>query len=255
MIFLLFSRLLVILQLNMFTIIQKELRQFFSGLLGYLTIGVFLLITGILLFIIPESGILDAGYASMDSFFAISPYIMLFLIPAITMKSFSDEYRNGTFEILKTSPLPIRDLVLGKFFAAMALVLITLLCTLVYVYSLAALSTDGIDTGGIAGAYIGLFLLCGIYVAIGLFTSSMQQNAVTAFLLSAFLCYVAYALFSSLATIEAWKTLGYYISLIGIKHHFENVSRGFIDSRDLVYFLSVIALFIYLTITKIKINK
>jgi ABC-2 type transport system permease protein len=111
----------------MFTIIQKELRQFFSGLLGYLTIGVFLLITGILLFIIPESGILDAGYASMDSFFAISPYIMLFLIPAITMKSFSDEYRNGTFEILKTSPLPIRDLVLGKFLAAMALVLITLL--------------------------------------------------------------------------------------------------------------------------------
>lgn len=239
----------------MFTIINKELRQFFSGLLGYLTMGVFLLITGIVLFVIPGSGILDAGYASMDSFFSISPYIMLFLIPAITMKSFSDEYRNGTFEILKTSPITICNLVLGKFFAALILVAMTLLCTLVYVYSIASLSNDGIDTGGIVGSYIGLFLLCGIYTAIGLFTSSMQQNAVSAFLLSAFLCYVSYFLFSSLATIDAWKNgWGYYISWVGVQYHFENVSKGFLDSRDLVYFLSVISLFIYLTMYKIKLK-
>lgn len=239
----------------MFTIINKELRQFFSGLLGYLTMGVFLLITGIVLFVIPGSGILDAGYASMDSFFSISPYIMLFLIPAITMKSFSDEYRNGTFEILKTSPITICNLVLGKFFAALILVAMTLLCTLVYVYSIASLSNDGIDTGGIVGSYIGLLLLCGIYTAIGLFTSSMQQNAVSAFLLSAFLCYVSYFLFSSLATIDAWKNgWGYYISWVGVQYHFENVSKGFLDSRDLVYFLSVISLFIYLTMYKIKLK-
>lgn len=239
----------------MFTIINKELRQFFSGLLGYLTMGVFLLITGIVLFVIPGSGILDAGYASMDSFFSISPYIMLFLIPAITMKSFSDEYRNGTFEILKTSPITICNLVLGKFFAALILVAMTLLCTLVYVYSIASLSNEGIDTGGIVGSYIGLLLLCGIYTAIGLFTSSMQQNAVSAFLLSAFLCYVSYFLFSSLATIDAWKNgWGYYISWVGVQYHFENVSKGFLDSRDLVYFLSVISLFIYLTMYKIKLK-
>ncbi len=255
MFFPLFSRLHVILHLNMFTIIKKELRQFFSGLLGYLTMGVFLLITGLVLFVIPGSGILDAGYASMDAFFGAAPYIMLFLIPAITMKSFSEEYRNGTFEILKTSPITIRSLVLGKFFAGIILVTMTLLCTLVYVFSIVALSTDGIDSGGIMGSYVGLLLLCGIYTAIGLFTSSLQQNAVAAFLLSAFLCYVAYSLFSSLATIEAWKVgWGYYVSLVGIQYHFENVSKGFIDSRDLVYFLSAIAFFLYLTIQKIKLK-
>jgi ABC-2 type transport system permease protein len=123
------------------------------------------------------------------------------------------------------------------------------------VFSIAALSTDGIDTGGIMGSYVGLLLLCGIYTAIGLFTSSLQQNAVAAFLLSAFLCYVTYSLFSSLATIDAWKVgWGYYVSLVGIQYHFENVSKGFIDSRDLVYFLSAIAFFLYLTIQKIKLK-
>jgi ABC-2 type transport system permease protein len=115
------------------------------------------------------------------------------------------------------------------------------------------LSVDGIDAGGILGSYIGLILLCAVYVSIGIFTSSLQSNSVISFLLSALLCYIIYSLFSSLAGIDAWKTdIGYYISLVGIQVHYENISKGNIDSRDIVYFVSMVSLFMYLTILKVK---
>jgi ABC-2 type transport system permease protein len=237
----------------MIAIVKKELRQFFSGLLGYITIGLFLLITGVLVFIVPDTGILDSGYASLDPFFQFVPYIMLFLIPAITMKSFSEEYRSGTFELLRTAPVLASHLVLGKFFAALVVAIMSLLGTLVYVVSIDMLSVDGIDAGGILGSYIGLILLCVVYVSIGIFTSSLQSNSVISFLLSALLCYIIYSLFSSLAGIDAWKTdIGYYISLVGIQVHYENISKGNIDSRDIVYFVSMVSLFMYLTILKVK---
>jgi ABC-2 type transport system permease protein len=237
----------------MFAIVRKEVRQYFSGLLGYMTIAVFLLITGLVLFVLPESGILDLGYASMDSFFSSAPYIMLILIPGITMKSFSDEYKSGTFEVLRTAPLKINQLVWGKFLASLFVVLIALMLTFVYVFSLAQLSTDGIDTGGIIGSYIGLFLLCAVYAAIGIYTSSLQKNAITAFMLSALICYLVFTVFTSLASLDLVSfSVGYYLSLLGIEQHYQNISKGYVDTRDLVYFLSVIVLFLQLTTIKIK---
>lgn len=240
----------------MFAVVKKELRQYFSGLLGYMTIAVFLLLTGLVLFVLPESGILELGYATMDSFFSSAPYIMLILIPGITMKSFSEEYKAGTFEVLRTAPLKVSDLVWGKFFACLLVVLIALLLTLVYVYSLAQLSTEGIDTGGILGSYIGLFFLCAVYAAIGIYTSSLQKNAITAFMSSALICYVVFSVFSSLATIDALSTgAGYYLSLLGIEHHYQNISKGYIDTRDVVYFITVVVLFLKLTSLRIKNHK
>jgi ABC-2 type transport system permease protein len=240
----------------MFAVVKKELRQYFSGLLGYMTIAVFLLLTGLVLFVLPESGILDLGYATMDSFFSSAPYIMLILIPGITMKSFSDEYKAGTFEVLRTAPLKVNMLVWGKFIACLIVVLIALLLTLVYVYSLAQLSTDGIDTGGIFGSYIGLFFLCAVYAAIGIYTSSLQKNAITAFMSSALICYVVFSVFSSLATIDSLSTgAGYYLSLLGIEHHYQNISKGYIDTRDVVYFITVVVLFLKLTSSRIKNHK
>lgn len=240
----------------MFAVVKKELRQYFSGLLGYMTIAVFLLLTGLVLFVLPESGILDLGYATMDSFFSSAPYIMLILIPGITMKSFSEEYKAGTFEVLRTAPLKVNELVWGKFIACLLVVLIALLLTLVYVYSLAQLSTDGIDTGGILGSYVGLFFLCAVYAAIGIYTSSLQKNAITAFMSSALICYIVFSVFSSLATINALSTgAGYYLSLLGIEHHYQNISKGYIDTRDVVYFFSIVVLFLKFTTLRIKNHK
>ena len=237
----------------MFTIFQKEIRQFFSGLLGYITIGIFLMITGIVVFVLPESSVLDSGYASLDSFFSIAPYIMLFLIPAITMRSFSDEYRTGTFEVMRTTPLSVRDLVVGKFISSLFVAFLALLFTLIYPMTLAYLSTDGIDVGGIAGSYIGLLLLCGVYASIGIFTSSLQQNAVTAFLVGALLCFLGYSVFDSLSTIEGIPhVLSYYIAQAGIMQHYQHISKCYIDSRDLIYFISIILFFLYLTIYKVR---
>jgi ABC-2 type transport system permease protein len=243
----------VILHSYMKAIVKKELGLYFSGLIGYFTIGIFLLVSGFFLFIMPDTNILDAGYASMDSFFEFAPYIMLFLIPAITMKSFSDEYRNGTFELLSVLPIKKIDLVLAKYFSALLVASIAVLSTVLYLIPIYKLSTGGIDSGGILGSYIGLFLLCGIFTAIGVYASSFQSNAVVSFLLSAILCYVFYAFFSSIASVPLLKSgLGYYISLLGIRTHYENISKGYVDSRDLVYFLSVVSLFIFLTTQKIK---
>jgi ABC-2 type transport system permease protein len=240
----------------MFAVVRKEVRQYFSGLLGYMTIAVFLLLTGLVLFVLPESGILDLGYASMDTFFSSAPYIMLILIPGITMKSFSDEYKSGTFEVLRTAPLKVNQLVWGKFFASLFVVLIALMLTLVYVFSLAQLTNDGIDTGGIIGSYIGLFFLCAVYAAIGIYTSCLQKNAITAFMLSALICYLVFTVFTSLASLDfiAFST-GYYLSLIGIEQHYQNISKGYVDTRDLVYFLSVVVLFLQLTSFRIKNQK
>ncbi len=239
----------------MIAILVKELRQFFSGLLGIISIGLFLLITGVFVFILPETGVLESGYANLDPFFQSAPFIMLFLIPAITMKSFSEEYRSGTFELLRTAPVSITGIVLGKFFASLIVSVITLIGTLVYVFSMDALSVEGIDVGGIVGSYTGLILLCAVYVSIGIFTSSLQSNSVISFLLSSLLCFIVYSLFSSLAEVEAWKTsIGYYISLAGIQVHYENISKGNIDSRDVVYFISAVSLFIYLTVLNVKLK-
>ena len=233
----------------MWAICKKELRQFFSSLTGYIAIIVFLLFNGLVLFVFPETNIFDTPYASLDKFFELAPWILLLLIPAITMRSFSEEYRTGTFEILKTKPLHAAQIITGKYCACLLVVVIALLPTLIYFYSLSQLSGQGgIDTGAAAGSYIGLFFLGAVFVAIGICCSSFTSNAVVAFLSAAFFCFLIYNGFSALSRIPSFAAgADYYIEMIGIDFHYRSISRGVVDSRDLLYFGSII--FFFLTMT------
>jgi ABC-2 type transport system permease protein len=232
----------------MWSICTKELRQFFSSLTGYIALVLFLLLNGLFLFVFPESNIFDYGYATLDKFFELAPWILLLLIPAITMRSFADEFRGGTYEILQTRPLTRWQLIGGKYLASLIIVFIAILPTLVYVYTIRHLSTGGIDGGGVAGSYIGLFLLGAVFTAIGICCSSVTGNAVVAFLLSAFACFLVYSAFGAISGLEVFqKGSGYFIELLGIDAHYKSISRGVVDSRDIVYFASVIFFFLFLT--------
>src|SRR4030081_2473080 len=177
----------------MWAVCKKELRQFFSSLTGYIAIIVFLLLNGLFLFVFPDTDILIYGYATLDKFFELAPWILLLLVPAITMRSFSDEFRMGTFELLQTSPLSTAHIVGGKFLASLLVVVIALLPTLIYFLSVRRLSGQaGVDTGGIMGSYIGLFFLASVFTAIGICCSSFTNNAVVAFIAAAFACFLVY---------------------------------------------------------------
>lgn len=232
----------------MWPVCKKELRQFFSSLTGYIAIIFFLLLSGSILFILPDN-VLDFGYATLDKFFQIAPWILLVLIPAITMRTFSEEFKTGTFEILQTMPITGWQLVSGKYFASLLVVLTALLPTLVYPLSLQQLSSSGgIDTGGTTGSYIGLALLSACFVAIGICSSSLTTNAVVAFIVGAFLCIVVYGAFSAFSRIPAFEGgADYYLEMLGIDFHYRSISRGVIDTRDVIYFLSVIVLFLVIT--------
>jgi ABC-2 type transport system permease protein len=232
----------------MWALCKKELRQFFSNLTGYMAILLFLLLNGLFLFVFPETNLFDYGYATMDKFFELAPWVLLLLIPAITMRSFADEFKSGTFEILQTLPLSRFQVIFGKYLAALIVVVIAILPTFLYVITISKLSTGGIDTGGIMGSYIGLFFLAAVFTAIGVFCSSITSNPVVAFLLSAFACFVIYSAFSAISNIPAFQSgAGYFIELLGIDSHYRSISRGVIDSRDIVYFFSMIVLFLFLT--------
>jgi ABC-2 type transport system permease protein len=238
----------------MWSICKKEFGQFFSNLTGYLTIFLFLLVNGLFLFFFEDSNLFDRGFANLDSFFELAPWVLLFLIPAISMRSFSDEYKNGTFEWLKTKPLSMTQIVLGKYFAILFIVLVITLPTLTYVYTIQTLSAQtGIDVGGILGSYFGLILLSATYAAIGVCCSSHTPHAVVAFLLSAFVCLFMYEGFHAFSKMEAFRGgLDYYFDLLGIDAHYRSISRGVLDSRDLIYFLSLILLALFITRQKIQ---
>lgn len=227
------------------SVCKKELRQFFSSLTGYIAVVFFLVVAGIFLFVLPDN-ILDFGYASLERFFQVAPWILLTLIPAITMRSFSEEFKNGTFEILQTMPLTPWQLVSGKYFAAFIVTLIALIPTLIYPVSLQQLAaTGGIDTGGIAGSYIGLVLLSASFVAIGVCCSSFTSNAGVAFIASIFVCLAAYGSFTAFSRIPVFEGgADYYLEMLGIDFHYRSLSRGVADTRDIIYFLSVIGLFL-----------
>ncbi|MBC7827245.1 MAG: gliding motility-associated ABC transporter permease subunit GldF [Chitinophagaceae bacterium] len=233
----------------MWSVCKKELRQFFSSLTGYIAIIVFLLLNGLFLFVFPDSNILDFGYATLDKFFELAPWILLFLIPAITMRSFSEEFRSGTFEILRTKPLSTRQLVGGKFLGSFLVVLIALLPTLLYALTVESLSVQGgIDVGGTIGSYIGLIFLSAVFIAISICCSSFTNNAVVAFILSAFVSFIAYSGFNAVSQIPTLESgADYYIEMLGIDFHYRSVSRGVIDSRDIIYFCSVIIFFLLFT--------
>ena len=234
----------------MWSICKKELQQFFSNLTGYITIILFLLVNGIFLFVLNDSNIFDFGYASLDKFFELAPWILLFLVPAITMRTLADEFKGGTFEILQTRPLTKWQIVLGKYFSILIVLLFVIIPTVIYIITIKSLSAQGgIDSGGILGSYIGLFLLAAVFAAIGLCCSGFTNNAVVAFLISAFSCLVLFFGFNALSKIPFFANgLGYYIEMLGIDFHYRSISRGVLDSRDLIYFISIIFLFLLITV-------
>ncbi|RYE56541.1 MAG: gliding motility-associated ABC transporter permease subunit GldF [Sphingobacteriales bacterium] len=232
----------------MWPICKKELRQFFASLTGYIAIIVFLLVNGLMLFVFNDN-IFDYGYATLDRFFELAPWVLLLLIPAITMRSFADEFKTGTFEILQTKPLSRWQVVLGKFWGCFIVVLIALIPTIVYYFTIQALSSnEGIDTGATIGAYIGLFFLAAVFTAIGICVSSFTANAVVAFIISLIACVLFYYGFSALSELPLFENgADYYIEMLGINFHYQSISRGVIDTRDIVYFISLIIFFLLVT--------
>ena len=233
----------------MWMICKKEWQQFFSSLTGYLALVVFLLLNGLFLFVFPDSNLLDFGYASLSGFFNLAPWLLLFLIPTITMRSFADEYKSGSFEILKTLPLKPQSIVIGKYLGALFIVLTALLPSIIYAFSIQSLSvTGGIDLGATIGSYIGLCLLAAVFTAIGITASSFTNNTVVAFIAGAFVCFLLFIGFSAISKLPIFNAgLDYYIELLGIQYHYRSISRGVIDSRDLIYFLGLIAVFLFIT--------
>src|SRR6266550_3474394 len=225
----------------MWSVCKKELRQFFSSLTGYIAIIVFLLVNGLVLFVFDDN-IFDTGFATLDSFFQFAPWVMLLLIPAITMRSFSEEFKTGTFEILQTRPLSRWQIISGKYWGSFIVVIIALLPTIIYIFSIQRLSSnEGIDTGATIGSYIGLFFLASVFTAIGICCSSFTNNSVVAFIVSLIGCALLYYGFSAISRLQGLSGgADYYVEMAGIDFHYRSVSRGVIDTRDLVYFLSVI---------------
>lgn len=231
----------------MIPILKKEFNSFFSSPIAYLVIGVFLLINGLFLWIFKDDfNILNAGFADLNPFFFLAPWVFLFLIPAITMKSFSDEFNQGTIELLKTNPISDWQIIMGKFWASLLLVVVALLPTLTYVYTIYSLGnpTGNLDFGSTIGAYIGLLFLASAYTAVGLFTSTLSKNQIVAFILSVFITFFLYYGFDAISNS---LNNSIYVEKIGINAHFKSISRGVIDTRDLIYFISVTAFFLFMT--------
>ena len=220
----------------------KEWKQFFTSLTGYIALCIFLLLTGLLLFVFPDTSILEMGYATLAGFFNIAPWLLIFMIPTITMRSFSDEYRSGTFELLKTLPIRPAVLVWGKYVGALLVVLCLLLPTLLYGVAVESLSAvGGIDMGATAGSYLGLFLLAAVFVAVGICVSSFTNNTVVAFIGAAFVCYLLFAGFEAASRLSFFDgKAGYFIEVLGIKFHYKSISRGVIRMDDLIYFTVLI---------------
>ncbi len=234
----------------MWTIFNKEIRGFFSSLTGYVVIIVFLMFNSFFMWVFPgEMNVLENGYATLDSLFGLAPWAFLFLVPAITMRMIADEKRMGTMELLYSRPVTDLQIILAKFLASWSLVLLSLLPTLVFFWSVSKLGAPqgNIDMGGTWGSYIGLLFLGGIYTAIGIFASAITDNQIVAFIIAVLLSFMMYLGFDLLSGLADGGAMGFFISRIGIDYHYNSISRGILDSRDLLYFLGVMVLFIMST--------
>ena len=218
-------------------------------MVAYITIGIFLLVSGLLLWFFPDTSVLDYGYAELDGFFSLVPYLFMFLIPAVTMRSFAEERREGTFELLITRPIQIWQIIVAKYLASLVLVLFALIPTLVYYYSISKLGfpEGNIDSGSVIGSYIGLFLLGATFTSIGVFSSVLTKNQVIAFVISAALCAFAFLGFDYSSQITAFQSIEHIIRNLGINQHYTSISRGVLDTRDLIYFISFSVLFLLFT--------
>ncbi|CAN5190326.1 gliding motility-associated ABC transporter permease subunit GldF [soil metagenome] len=242
----------------MYSLFVKEIRSFLSSLIGYIVIVVFLLAVSLFMWIIKgETNILDSGYANIDTLFVIAPWVFLFLIPAITMRSFADEKKTGTIELLLTRPLTDLQIILAKYAAGLVLVSISLIPTLLYYYSVYKLgSPEGnIDSGGTWGSYVGLLFLGSSFVSIGIFASSLTDNQIISFILSLALCFFCYTGFEQISSLSLFGKADTFIQALGINEHYNSLSRGVIDTRDVIYFFSFNAFFVLLTKTVLQSRK
>ncbi|NOU59485.1 gliding motility-associated ABC transporter permease subunit GldF [Marinifilum caeruleilacunae] len=242
----------------MLALLTKEFRSFFSSLTGYLILSVFLIATGLFVWVFPGSNNpLDSGYANLNVLFEMSPWIYLFLIPAVCMRLFADEKKQGTIELVYTRPIKEGEIVLAKYFAALLVIAVSLLFCLVYYFSVYYLGSPAgsIDSGAFWGSIIGLFLLAAVYVAIGVFSSSVTDNQIVAFLLAVVLCFLIYIGFDYLAELNLFQNMQSDIYNLGIQEHYKSISRGVLDSRDLIYFIGVIVAFLLITRTVLKSRK
>ena len=232
----------------MFTLIKREISSFFSSIIGYIVIIVFLVTNFLFIWAIPgEFNVLSNGYSDVSTLFFIAPWLFLFLVPAVTMRLFAEEKRLGTIELLLTRPLSDLQIVFAKYIAGLALVLFSLLPTITYYVSVYLLGdpVGNIDSGGFWGSYIGLFFLAGIYVSIGVFASSLTKNQVVSFIFSIVLCFVFYVGFDTISKMGMFSSIENVIVGLGITDHYQSMSRGVLDSRDVLYFLGVITIFIF----------
>lgn len=230
----------------MFAIFRKEISGFFSSLTGYVVIIVFLLINSLFMWVFPgEWNIFDTGYAGLDTLFSLSPWVFLFLVPAVTMKMIAEEKRIGTIELVFTKPVTEREIILGKFLAAVSLVVLSLLPGIIYYISVYLLGEvpGNLDRGETLGAFIGLFFLASVYASAGIFASSLTDNQVVAFILSVLICFFLYMGFDSFAYLPGLKKFDEFVIGLGINEHYKSISRGVLDIRDAIYFISVAVIF------------
>ena len=233
----------------MWALLKKEFNGFFNSLIAYVVVAVFLVITGLFVWVFPvEFNVLETGDARLDGLFVLAPFVFLFLVPAITMRFFADEKRTGTLEMLMTKPVTAWQIVLAKFFAGALLVLVSLLPTLIYLLTIHLYaSPPGVDFGGIWGSYLGLLFIGMVFVSVGVFASSLTENQIVAFMLALFLCGFLYIGFEMIHSLDMFGSLDLFIRNLGLQAHYTSISRGVVDSRDLLYFGGVIALFLSFT--------
>ena len=234
----------------MIALLSKEIRSFLSSLIGYVVIGVFLLIVGLFMWVFPgELNVIDYGFATLDTLFYVAPWVFMFLIPAITMRLFAEEKRTGTIELLLTKPITDIQIILAKYFAGLILVIIALLPTLIYFVSVVQLGNPvgNVDSGGTWGSYIGLLLLGASYVAIGIFASSITSNQIVSFLVAAMLCFFMFFGFEGIGSFNLFGNYDHIVISMGLNDHYLSMSRGLIDTRDVIYFVIVSALFLFFT--------
>jgi ABC-2 type transport system permease protein len=242
----------------MYALLKKEIKGFLSSLIGYVVIIVFLLVLSLFMWVFPvDSNVLRNGYANINPLFEIAPWVFLFLIPAITMRSFAEERKTGTIELLLTRPIKDMEIVFAKFLAGFVLVVFSLLPTLVFYYSVHKLGNPpgNIDTGGMWGSYLGLLFLGGAFVAIGIFASSLSDNQIISFVMAVAFCAFCYIGFDNLASVELFSKVDSFLISLSINTHYVSMSRGVIDTRDMLYFLSLIAVFLFATRTVIESRK
>ncbi len=242
----------------MYTLFLKEIKGFFSSVIGYVVIAFFLLIVSLFMWVFPTNfNIFQVGAANIDTLFLISPWVFLFLVPAITMNMFADELRTSNMELLLTRPISEFKIVMAKYLASIVLVLIALVPTLLFLFSIDSLAdpVGNVDYGAIAGSYIGLVFLGAVYASIGIFASSLSKNVIVSFLLGILFCFLFYLGFDLLSDLISAGSVSEFIKSLGINDHYSSVSRGVVDSRDIIYFLSVIALFVFFSKLRLESRK